>query len=126
MSWVLFSPSTPFWLIFAALAAAGAARSVLMTGNVSLTFADVPREEIGGATVLSNVLNQTTGAVAIALAAIILNVSSSLKGHAGHPSLQDCRIAIAIVVAAGLLAVPPFLRLPRDAGAEVSGHRRTA
>jgi len=126
LAWVLFTRATPFWTIFLALALAGAARSVLMTGNVSLTFADVPREEIGGATVLSNVLNQTTGAVAIALAAIVLNVSSALRGAAGHPSLQDCRLAIAVAVALGLLAVPSFLALPRDAGAEVSGHRRPA
>ena len=126
LSWLLFTERTPFWAMFLALSLAGAARSVLMTGNVSLTFADVPREEIGGATVLSNVLNQTTGAVAIALAAIILNVSSALRGAAGHPSLQDCRIAIAVVVAIGLFAVPSFLALPRDAGAEVSGHRQGA
>jgi EmrB/QacA subfamily drug resistance transporter len=124
--WLLFTQRTPFWAIFLALSLAGAARSVLMTGNVSLTFADVPREQIGGATVLSNVLNQTTGAVAIALAAIVLNVSSALRGAAGHPSLQDCRIAIGIVVAIGLFSVPAFLALPRDAGDEVSGRRRPA
>ena len=121
--WLLFSRSTPFWVIFAGLALTGMARSVLMTGNVSLTFADVPMAEIGGATVLSNVLNQTTGAVAIAIAAIILNVSSSLRGDPGRPSLLDCRIAIAVMVLLGLCALPAFLRLPRDAGAEVSGYK---
>ena len=123
--WLLFRPGTSFWLIFAALAATGMARSVLMTGTVTLTFADVPREEIGGATVLSNVLNQTTGAVAIAVSAIILNISAGLRGAGGQIGLADCRVAILIMLAAGLLAIPSFLRLPKDAGAEVSGHGRS-
>ena len=122
-SWVVFTPSTPFWVIFAMLAAGGMARSILMTAVVSMTFADVPREEIGGATVLSNVLNQTTGAVAIGLAALILNLSSTLRGASGHLGLADCRIALIIFALIGLSAVKSFLGLPHDAGAEVSGHR---
>jgi EmrB/QacA subfamily drug resistance transporter len=122
-AWVIFTPSTPFWVIFAVLAASGMARSILMTAMVSMTFADVPREEIGGATVLSNVLNQTTGAVAIGLAALVLNLSSSARGAPGHVSLADCRVALVVFALFGLCSAPSFLRLPRDAGAEVSGHR---
>jgi EmrB/QacA subfamily drug resistance transporter len=124
-SWMLFGRSTPFWVIFAVLAASGMARSILMTAMVSMTFADVPHEELGGATVLSNVLNQTTGAVAIGLAAIILNLSAAARGAAGHLGLADCRIALAVMAAIGLAAAASFARLPHDAGAEVSGHRRT-
>jgi len=120
-SWALFSASTPFWLIFVVLALSGMARSVLMTGMVTMTFADVPHEQIGGATVLSNVLNQTTGAVAIAASAIILNLSAG--AHHRSLALGDCRLALIVMAAVGLMAVPSFLRLPRDAGAEVSGHR---
>ncbi len=123
-TWTLFSPSTPFWAIFAVLAASGMARSVLMTALVSLTFADVTHEDVGAAAVLSNVLNQTTGALAIALAAIILNLNAAARGAAdGRVSLSDCRIALAVMAAIGLCALPSFLRLPPDAGATVSGHR---
>ena len=123
-SWTLFGPATPFWVIFGVLVLSGMARSVLMTAIVSLTFADIPLQEIGGATVLSNVLNQTTGAVAIALAAIILNLSVAVRGAgAGHVGLLDCRIALAVMAVIGLSALPSFLRLPPEAGAEVSGHR---
>ncbi len=114
----------PFWAIFAVLILSGMARSVLMTALVSLTFADVPREEIGGATVLSNVLNQTTGAVAIGLAAIVLNLSATLRGAgSGHLGLADCRAALAVMALIGLSSLPSFLRLRPNAGAEVSGHR---
>ncbi len=122
-TWTLFGPSTPFWVIFAVLALSGMARSVLMTALVSLTFADIPHQDIGGATVLSNVLNQTTGALAIALAAIILNVSVASRGGAGgHVALYDCRIALAVMAVIGACAAPVFLRLAPGAGAEVSGH----
>ncbi len=86
LSWVAFGPSTPFWAIFVVLVLSGMARSILMTAMVSMTFADVPHKEIGAATVLSNVLSQTTGAVAIGLAALILNLSSAARGAAGRPS----------------------------------------
>ena len=123
-SWTLFAPGVPFAVIFVIMLLSGMARSVLMTGMVSLTFADVPREEIGGATVLSNVLNQTTGALAIALAAIILNLNAAARGAAtGQVSLADCRVALVVMAVIGLCALPSFLRLPPDAGAEVSGHR---
>jgi hypothetical protein len=123
-SWTLFTRGTPFWAIFVVLVASGAARSVLMTGLVSITFADVPAEEIGAATVLSNVLNQTTGAVAIAIAAIVLNLSAASSGEpAGRLGLQDCRVALLVMAVIGLMSLPSFLRLPPDAGAEVSGHR---
>lgn len=122
-AWVSFSPSTPFWVIFAVLAVSGMARSILMTAMVSMTFADVPHEQIGHATVLSNVLNQTTGAVAIGLAALILNLSSAARGAAGHVGLPDCRLALIVMAGIGLCSTASFLRLPHDAGAEVSGHR---
>ncbi len=126
-SWMAFSRATPFWLIFLVLAVSGGARSILFTAMVSMTFSEVPREEIGAATVLSNVLSQTTGAIAIALSAIILNLSPGLRGAGmGHLGLADCRLALAIMAVIGLSSVPWFLKLRPDAGAEVSGHRPPA
>ncbi len=125
--WALFSTTTPFWVIFAVLALSGAARSVLFTGMVSLVFADVPHERIGDATVLSNLFNQTTGAVAIGMAVVVLNLSAIGRGAAaGQTSLADCRVALVVMALIGLCSLPWFLRLPRDAGAEVSGHQARA
>jgi EmrB/QacA subfamily drug resistance transporter len=121
LSWLIFAKSTPFWLIFVIMALGGMARSILMTGLVSMTFADVPREEIGGATVLNNVATQATGALGIALAAIIMNLSAAR--HGGQLGLGDCRIALIAMGVVCLASVPSFLRLKPDAGAEVSGHR---
>lgn len=121
-TWMLFVHATPFWLIFGVLLFSGAARSVMFTAMSAMTYADVPRDEIGGATVLANVSNQVTGGVAIAMGAIILNISASLRGHGGGGlSLADCRIALAVLAACGLASIISWLRLPKDAGAAVSG-----
>jgi hypothetical protein len=42
---------------------------------------------------------------------------------AGQIALYDCRIALGVMAVIGVCSLPAFLRLPPDAGAEVSGHR---
>jgi hypothetical protein len=46
-----------------------------------------------------------------------------IRGDAGVP-LTDFRWAFLVIGAIGVIASFRFLSLPRDAGAEVSGHRR--
>jgi len=121
-TWMLFDAQTPFWIIFGVLALAGAARSILLTGVIALTYVDVPHAQISGATILNTVMNQVIGAFAISISAIILNVHAALTG-AAHLSLADCRVALVAMIIIGLGAVPFFVNLPNDAGAVASGHR---
>jgi EmrB/QacA subfamily drug resistance transporter len=119
-----FGVATPVWLIFLVLLGCGMARSITFTGMSTLIYADVPREQVGGATVLWNVTQQVTNALGISLAAILLNLSSAFQGGArGGLSVWDCRFALLVMAGTGLLSVLSFARLPRDAGAELSGHR---
>jgi EmrB/QacA subfamily drug resistance transporter len=121
---VAFSALTSFWVIFAMLAAAGMARSLLFTGMSTLAFADVPHEELGSATVLWNLVLQTTNAFAVSLAAILMNLTSlALDEPTGHVTLHNCQIALLALVVLGMLSVISFRRLPGHAGAAVSGHR---
>ena len=117
------SPMTPLWAVFAILVVAGAVRSILFSGIMALTFADVPAEEIGGATVLNNVLSNVIGAVGISSAAVVLNLSAAFR-HApgGALSLWDFRVVLIIIGVVATVSAISFLRLSRDAGAEVSGH----
>jgi len=112
----------PLWAMAGALFAVGMARSVLFTAMMSLNFADVAEEEMSGATVLNNLANSLTAAVAISLAALMLNL-----GTAWHVdqlwALGEFRIPMLVLAAVGAPAVLLFARLPRNAGAEVSGHR---
>ena len=86
---------------------------------MALSFADVEDTELGGATVINNLANALSAAMGISLAALLLNAA-----RAGGPeALAEYRVAILGLAAIGALAIPLFARLPRDAGAEVSGHR---
>jgi EmrB/QacA subfamily drug resistance transporter len=122
-TWLLFDLQTPFWIIFLVLVLSGAARSLLMTGLVAMTFADVPKEEYGGASVLNNVLIQIIGAVAVCLSVLVLNLHVIFGGSGtGRPDLRDFRLTIITLVLVGFMAVPIFWRLRPDAGQAVSGH----
>lgn len=118
----LLTASMPLWFLFTVLFISGMCRSVLFTGMMALTFADVPSDEMGDATVLSNVGNSIVAALGISLSAIAMNLSLSLSGNESLTA-DDCRIALIAMAAIGATSVFSFMRLPRDAGAEVSGHR---
>ncbi|MFI4914679.1 MAG: MFS transporter, partial [Steroidobacterales bacterium] len=74
------------------------------------------------AATLSSMLLQIVAVLGVALGALLLNASRLLR-HGASMGLPDFRIAFAVV---GLLAAGAaifFLRLPPNAGTEVSGHR---
>ena len=119
-----FSTETPYWVILAALALLGAARSILFTGVQTLLYAEIPENQTISATVLWNVFQQLTSAVGVCVSAILLNGLAAMHGRWGEtPSLFDFRIVLlflALLIAASAIS---FRRLAPDAGAELSGHR---
>ncbi|MEG3145333.1 MFS transporter [Sphingomonas sp. RT2P30] len=117
----LLHPAMPFWLLCLALLVVGAARSIAFTGMMALTFADVDQDELAGATVLNNLANALSAALGVSLASLLVNLAVGEGGGAG--SLADYRLAILCLAGVGAMAIPLFARLPRDAGAAVSGHR---
>jgi EmrB/QacA subfamily drug resistance transporter len=119
-----FSASTPFWLMIAVLAACGMARSLLFTGLSTLSFADVPAEEMGSAAVLWNMAQQIINAFAISIAALTLNVAAAVGGEpAGYVGRANCQVALLLTVALGALSLRSLRSLPANAGAALSGHR---
>jgi hypothetical protein len=74
------------------------------------------------AATLTSMLMQISMVLAIALSALILAVGQAAAGHS-EPVLLNFQVALVVmgivVTAASMLC----LQLPRDAGAEVSGHR---
>jgi EmrB/QacA subfamily drug resistance transporter len=115
------SNAMPFPLLFAIMVAVGMARSVHMTAMMSLRFADMPQSEIGGATVLGNLIQSLSQAVAISGVAAVLGI---LAGDADAPSMGDFRITILILAAFAIASAPLFARLAKDAGAELTGKAR--
>jgi EmrB/QacA subfamily drug resistance transporter len=121
-----FSAATPFWLMIAVLAACGMARSLLFTGLSTLSFADVPAEQMGSAAVLWNMAQQIINALAISLAALTLNIAAAVGGEpAGYVGRTDCQVALLLTVALGALSLRSLRTLPPNAGAALSGHRAT-
>jgi EmrB/QacA subfamily drug resistance transporter len=108
----------PFPLLFAIMFAVGMARSVHLTAMMALRFADMPQSEVGGATVLGNMLQSLSQALAISGVAAILSL---LSAGADAPTMADFRITILILAGFALISTPLFARLAKDAGAEVTG-----
>ena len=118
----LFTPETPVPLIYVILVVTGLLRSMLFTGLNALSYADISPAEAGQATAITAVSQQLAIALGVAVAGGVLEFSSQITG--GKLTLLDFHIAWFAVAAISLISVAPFLRMPPDAGSEVSGHRR--
>lgn len=119
----LLTPTWPAVAIFMLLAAGGLARSLQFTALNTLAFADVPPERMSRATALYGTLQQLSPALGVVLATTTLEVSQALAGRDGL-AVADFSTGYLVAAAVVLASVPLHARLPAEAGAEVSGHRR--
>jgi EmrB/QacA subfamily drug resistance transporter len=118
----LFAPETPRLFIYLVLLVMGLMRSIFFTGVNALGFADIDESEASQASAITAVSQQLAIALGVAVAGGVLELSSNLTG--GGLSLFDFHVAWFVVAAISLSSALPFLRLPPDAGSDVSGHRR--
>jgi MFS family permease len=116
-----FTPAVPHWLLMAALLVGGLTRSFFFTGVNALVFADVNEEQASQATAINAVSQQLSVAGGVAVAGGALEVFSNM--HSGELVLADFHYAWFVVAAVAVCSAIPFLRLPPDAGSDVSGHR---
>ena len=117
----LFSASTPHLLILAVLLAGGFFRSLQFTSLNAIAYADVEPADLSRASSFASVVQQVSGSVGVAAAALILETLQFLRGD-NQLLVSDFQIAfglIALMVAGSTLAHHP---LDRKAGADVSGH----
>ncbi|THF50899.1 DHA2 family efflux MFS transporter permease subunit [Allorhizobium terrae] len=117
-----FTPQTPHALLMFFLLVSGFCRSFFFTGTNALGYADIDNAEASQATSIASVLQQVSLALGVACAAFILEASTALTGD--HLSLADFHLAFAVVALLSLAAAIPYLLLAKDAGADVSGHRK--
>lgn len=120
----LFFPETPMMLIMLVLFVGGVLRSMTFTGINVLSFGDVEPADQSQATALNAVMQQLTQAFGVALAGGILSVSTAANGR--ELELWDFHLAFFIVAAVACSGAVAFLRLPPNAGADLSGHRGAA
>ncbi|SAL49528.1 MFS transporter [Caballeronia humi] len=120
----LLSPATPKTVIVVVLFLSGLARSLQFTALNTLSFADVPKTQMSGASALSSTLFQMTMGIGVAAGAIALRLAQWMHGHDSHAMTPaDFSVAFLIVAVIGLVGVADLFGLARDAGAVVSGHR---
>jgi EmrB/QacA subfamily drug resistance transporter len=118
-----FTPDTPHVYLYAVLLVTGLCRSIFFTGVNALGFADIEEKETSQATAITAVSQQISIALGVAVAGGTLEFASNLTGD-GTLGLDDFHIAWFVVAGVSLLSALPFLRLPPDAGSDISGHRR--
>jgi len=117
-----FTPSWPLAAIFIVLAAGGLTRALQFTALGTLSFADVPQEKLAPATAMSGTMQQLGQALGVVLGSLSLEAAQWATG-VQHPGGREFGIAFVVAAAVVLASLPSAVRLPRDAGARVSGHR---
>jgi hypothetical protein len=100
---------------------AGLLRSLQFTSLNSIAYADVTSEEVGRANGLYTVAQQLSLALGVAVAALVLEASQLARGVAVL-GRADFAVAFVVVAAVGLISIFFFLRLPANAGTNLSGH----
>ena len=116
-----FTADTPAFIMMSVLLIGGLFRSVVFTGSNALGYADIDNSEASQATAIVAVAQQLSIACGVALAGAILELSG--LSHAGPLQPLDFQIAFFAVGGLSTVAGLFYLRLPRDAGSDVSGHK---
>jgi EmrB/QacA subfamily drug resistance transporter len=116
----LFTPATPHAVIIGLLLMGGFFRSLEFTSINAIAYADVRTARMSQATSFVSAAQQVSLSIGVALAALILE---SVRGSRGDAmiTLADFTPAFIVVALASASAALMFARLPRDAGAELSG-----
>ena len=114
----LFMPDTPHVLMIAVLLIGGFFRSLQFTALNAIAYAQVERPRMSAATSLSSMLQQLS--LSVGVGALTLHYTLQSAGRA-LPAPGDFAVAFGIVGIAAALSALCFLRLPHDAGSEISG-----
>ncbi len=122
MGYAAFRPDTAHWIMLTALLAGGFFRSLQFTGLNSLAYAEVPQRRMSRANTLSSVMQQASLSLGVAVGALVLHLAQGWNGAAALTP-ADFVPAFLTVGAAACASALFFLRLPADAGAEISGHK---
>jgi MFS family permease len=106
----------------AALFLAGFARSNQFIAANTIAYADVPQPKVAAASTLAAVSQQVGLALGVSFGGLMLHVA---RGHGAHLTPDRFTWPFVAIGLVTLLALPVYLRLDRDAGAEISGRVRT-
>ena len=123
LSFAFLVPGVPLFVILTSLTVAGFTRSLQFTALNTLAFADVPQSSMSDASSLQSMMQQVSFAFGIALGAVILTLSATVRGAAGAGiAVPDFQVAFVISTLMTIAAMPWLVRLAENAGDEISGY----
>jgi EmrB/QacA subfamily drug resistance transporter len=117
----LLQPDTPLWVIAAYIVFFGLARSVQFMTSNTLSYADIPSEELSRATSLGGVLQNLTVSFGVSLGAMILGLVTTQSEQLTPARFHEVFLLMAVIP---LFALPGFRHLRPEDGVEISGHQR--
>lgn len=115
-----YVPETPLVLILAVLVFTGFWQSMYWTGSNAFTFADIEDKDAGQANTISQVWGQLMFAMGVALGDGLLELAHTMRGGE-MLELVDFHTAFLMVAGVGFVATILFLRLPNNAGHQLTG-----
>lgn len=120
---LFFTRETSIVVVILALIVMGVARSLQMTGQNSLQFADVPEDRLAAASTLSAISQHVVRAIGLAMAAAAINLAVYMRdGAQGVMAIMDIRWAFGLAIAATLIGATIYTGLDRRTAEHVSGH----
>jgi EmrB/QacA subfamily drug resistance transporter len=118
-AFAFINPDTPYWIIVLLIAVFGLARATQFMSSNTLTYADVPAEQLSRATSLGGVIQQLSVSFGVSIGAMLLG----LVTWGGAPLTTDRFHEVFLLAAiVPLLGIPGFIFLTREDGASVSGY----
>lgn len=120
MGYALFTAATPHLLIMAVILCGGFLRSLQFTSLSAITYAELESRQIGAATGMASVAQQVSISLGVATGAMVLEVSEWASGRA-QPAAVDFSAAFLVVGLVSVVSALLMLRLPANAGDEISG-----
>jgi EmrB/QacA subfamily drug resistance transporter len=119
----LFRPETSHVVIIATLLVSGFFRSLQFTSLNAISYAEVDQRRLGHATSLAGMMQQLSLSLGVAIGGYLLQIVGALNGR---PATDVHNFYVAFLCV-GLISASSVLfmwRLPRNAGAEMSGRGR--
>ncbi len=118
----LFTPMTPVALMTGLLLIGGFFRSLQFSSVNALSYADISSLRMSRATTLTSVAQQISLSVGVSVGALALETATRFSD--GNIVAGDFWFPFLTIGVISLSSLIPFLQLERDAGSEMSGHRR--
>lgn len=110
---------TPKAITLFVLFLGGLGRSMELTALTTMGFADLSEKLKSSGTTLATTINQMTTSLGVAVSALALHASATLRGHS---SAFDFRVAFCVMAGLAVLSLPSYWTMHPAAGAAVSGN----